>query len=334
MAVQAILVTGVVVDQYSWSSGFAANLGLMFNSSEWIELRGEIPICKCIQKKLSSDRQHQENCLGGYKGPWDKSCHGFYKRGLSSVKIFSGCGINITFRLVHSVDLHLEEWKTSDWEAASFPRFATTLFKSQAVEAAPGRGTNKRSNPTKDLPPPSNEVSMEAICIIFSLTNPFQMGIPTNMFGFTSDQEDVKQLPGLGVLPGLVVGAAILLGLFCISALVYGFHARRRCGGNLSVPIVTSTVFRHRWHISEEERVSFSPSRQGDSEEEVGRRQKSKTKHHKNCKCSPLSLLIEVSLWMFAKTVAIFSLTFLIELGTLREFHWWSFRGLEFSVSL
>jgi len=66
---EAILVTGVVVDQYSWSSGFAANLGLMFNSSEWIELRGEIPICKCIQKKLSSDRQHQENCLGGYKGP-------------------------------------------------------------------------------------------------------------------------------------------------------------------------------------------------------------------------------------------------------------------------
>ena len=41
--VQAILVTGVVVDQYSWSRGFAANLGLMLNSSsEWIELRGEM----------------------------------------------------------------------------------------------------------------------------------------------------------------------------------------------------------------------------------------------------------------------------------------------------
>ena len=38
---QAILVTGVEVEQYSWSSGFAANLGLMLNSSEWIELRGE-----------------------------------------------------------------------------------------------------------------------------------------------------------------------------------------------------------------------------------------------------------------------------------------------------
>ena len=80
---------------------------------------------------------------------------------------------------------------------------------------------------------------MEAICII--LTNPFQMGIATNMFGFTSELEDVKQLPGLGVLPGLVVGAAILLGLFCISALVYGFHARQRCGGSLS--ILSSTVF-------------------------------------------------------------------------------------------
>jgi len=108
---------------------------------------------------------------------------------------------------------------------------------SQALEAAPGRGEmNKRRNPTKNLPPPSNE-----------------MGISTNMFGFTSDLEDVKQLPGLGVLPGLVVGAAILLGLFCITALVYSVHAKRL----------------HRWHISEEERVSFSPSRQGGSEEEV-----------------------------------------------------------------
>ena len=29
--------------------------------------------------------------------------------------------------------------------------------------------------------------------------------------------------------------------------------------------------YSHRWHISEEERVSFSPSRQGGSEEEVRR---------------------------------------------------------------
>ena len=47
IALQAILVTGVVVDQYSWSSGFAANLGLMLNSSEWIELRGEVPLQMC-----------------------------------------------------------------------------------------------------------------------------------------------------------------------------------------------------------------------------------------------------------------------------------------------
>ena len=96
------------------------------------------------------------------------------------------------------------------------------------------------------------------------------MGTSTNMFGFTSDLEDVKQLPSLGVFPVLIVAAAILLGIFCISALVYGFHARRRCGGNSLIPIVTSIVLRHRWHISEEERVSFSPSRQGGSEEEVG----------------------------------------------------------------
>ena len=45
--------TGVVVDQYSWSSGFAANLGIMLNSSEWIELRGEISIFKRLMKKIN-----------------------------------------------------------------------------------------------------------------------------------------------------------------------------------------------------------------------------------------------------------------------------------------
>ena len=42
---QAILVTGVVVEQYSWSSGFAAQLGIMLNSSDWIEVRGEVQVC-------------------------------------------------------------------------------------------------------------------------------------------------------------------------------------------------------------------------------------------------------------------------------------------------
>merc|ERR1712013_662468 len=37
---EAIPVTGVVVEQYSWSSGFAAQLGIMLNSSDWIEVRG------------------------------------------------------------------------------------------------------------------------------------------------------------------------------------------------------------------------------------------------------------------------------------------------------
>lgn len=192
---EAILVTGVVVDQYSWSSGFAANLGLMFNSSEWIELRVTDSNKKTVWEDTKGHETKVVTVFIKEVGPFRGSAFG----GMKDIRL-RGC------------------------------------LLSQAVEAAPGRGTNKRSNPTKDLPPPSNE-----------------MGIPTNMFGFTSDQEDVKQLPGLGVLPGLVVGAAILLGLFCISALVYGFHARRR----------------HRWHISEEERVSFSPSRQGDSEEEV-----------------------------------------------------------------
>jgi len=111
---------------------------------------------------------------------------------------------------------------------------------SQAFEVAQGQGTTKRNNPTKrprDFPPQSGEMCSS-----------------TNMFGFASeDCGEVKKLSGLSLLPGLVLVAAIILALFCITALVYGFHARRR----------------HRWHISEEERVSFSPSRQGGSQEEV-----------------------------------------------------------------
>jgi len=194
---EAILVTGVVVDQYSWSSGFAANLGLMLNSSsEWIELRVTDSSKPTIWEDTKGHETEDVTVFIKEVGPFRGSAFG----GMRDIRL-KGC------------------------------------LLSQALEAAPGPGgTEKRSNPTKKLPPPSNE-----------------MGIATNMFGFTSELEDVKQLPGLGVLPGLVVGAAILLGLFCISALVYGFHARQR----------------HRWHISEEERVSFSPSRQSDSEEEV-----------------------------------------------------------------
>merc|ERR1712037_545680 len=189
---EAILVTGVVVDQYSWSSGFAANLGLMLNSSsEWIELR----VTDSSKPTTWEDTKGQET---------------------EDVTVF-----------IKEVD----PFRGSAFGGMRDIRLKGCLL-SQALETAPPgqEGTKKRSNPTKKLPPPSNE-----------------MGIATNMFGFTSELEDVKQLPGLGV------GAAILLGLFCISALVYGFHARQR----------------HRWHISEEERVSFSPSRQSDSEEEV-----------------------------------------------------------------
>jgi len=194
---EAILVTGVVVDQYSWSSGFAANLGIMLNSSEWIEIR----VTDSSKKTIWEDTRGQETKVVTVfikeVGPFRGSAFG----GMKDIRL-KGC------------------------------------LLSQALEAASERETNRRSNPTKSLPPPSNSN---------------EMGIANNMFGFSSELEDEKQLSGLGVLPGLVVGAAILLGLFCITALVYGFHARRR----------------HRWHISEEERVSFSPSRQGDSVEEV-----------------------------------------------------------------
>ena len=50
---QAILVTGVVVEQYSWSSGFAAQLGIMLNSSDWIEVRGEVQVCAYSQPCFS-----------------------------------------------------------------------------------------------------------------------------------------------------------------------------------------------------------------------------------------------------------------------------------------
>ena len=80
----------------------------------------------------------------------------------------------------------------------------------------------------------------------------------------------------------------------------------------------------HRWHISEEERVSFSPSRQSDSEEEVGgknlyKKMEGKTKHHKIC---PVSLLMEVSLWMFARTE-----TKIFSLPLLESKNAWGFRS-------
>jgi len=220
---EAILVTGVVVDQYSWSSGFAANIGLMFNSSDWIQLR----VTDSSQKTIWEDsKAHETKVVTVFikeVGPFRGSAFG----GMKDIRL-KGC------------------------------------LLSQAFEVAQGQGTTKRNNPTKrprDFPPQSGEVSIKTICAIRTLTNLFQICSSTNMFGFASDDcGEVKKLPGLSLLPGLVLAAAIILALFCITALVYGFHARRR----------------HRWHISEEERVSFSPSRQGGSEEEVGAKNKTK----------------------------------------------------------
>ena len=79
---QAILVTGVVVEQYSWSSGFAAQLGIMLNSSDWIEVRGEVQVCAHSQH-IFSFWQQEENYLGGYRGPWNQTCHSLHKRGQS-----------------------------------------------------------------------------------------------------------------------------------------------------------------------------------------------------------------------------------------------------------
>jgi len=203
---EAILVTGVVVDQYSWSSGFAANIGLMFNSSDWIQLR----VTDSSQKTIWEDsKAHETKVVTVFikeVGPFRGSAFG----GMKDIRL-KGC------------------------------------LLSQALEAAQVQGTTERNNPTKrprDFPPQSDEMCSS-----------------TNMFGFASeDCGEIKKLPGLSLLPGLVLAAVIILALFCITALVYGFRARRR----------------HRWHISEEERVSFSPSRQGGSEEEVAAKNKTK----------------------------------------------------------
>ena len=130
------------------------------------------------------------------------------------------------------------------------------------------------------------------------------MGAASNIFGFssaaTTDLKDPKTLTagGVGLLPGLLVGAGVLVGLLCMSAFFYALHTRRRSklnllytaiGGALLLSVLSWRTgcsierasiyfiimiiidYSHRWHISEEERVSFSPSRQGGSEEEVRR---------------------------------------------------------------
>jgi len=191
---EAILVTGVVVDQYSWSSGFAANLGLMLNSSEWIELRVTDSSKKTIWEDATAHETKVVTVFIKEVGPFRGSAFG----GMKDIRL-KGC------------------------------------LLSQALQATQGQKANTRRNPTKRRPPPSDEIF-----------GPWPSDLELQV-------ELKKEHPGLGFLPGLVVAAAILVGLFCISALVYGFHARRR----------------HQWHISEEERVSFSPSRQGGSEEEV-----------------------------------------------------------------
>ena len=65
------------------------------------------------------------------------------------------------------------------------------------------------------------------------------MGAASNIFGFssaaTSDLKDSKTLTagGVGLLPGLLVGAGVLVGLLCMSAFFYALHTRRRSKLNL-----------------------------------------------------------------------------------------------------
>ena len=87
MALQAILVTGVVVDQYSWSSGFAANLGLMLNSSEWIELRGEMPLQSVLRYNFPVTDSSKKTVWEDTKAHETKVVTIFIKEVWSSVKI-------------------------------------------------------------------------------------------------------------------------------------------------------------------------------------------------------------------------------------------------------
>jgi len=202
---EAILVTGVVVEQYSWSSGFAAQLGIMLNSSDWIEVR----VFDSKKKTIWEDTEAHETKLVTVfikeVGPFRGSAFG----GMVDITL-RGCPL------------------------------------AKGLEVAQVSGKSKKDDSIQNLPPPSAKVEAE-------------LGAVSNIFGFssaaTSDLKDTKTLTagGVGLLPGLLVGAGVLVGLLCMSAFFYALHTRRS----------------HRWHISEEERVSFSPSRQGGSEEEV-----------------------------------------------------------------
>merc|ERR1712013_463833 len=199
MPCQAILVTGVVVEQYSWSSGFAAQLGIMLNSSDWIEFR----VFDSKKKTIWEDTEAHETKL---------------------------------------VTVFIKE--VGPFRGSAFGGMVDITLRGCPLAKVSGK--SKKDNSIQNLPPPSAKAEEE-------------LGAVSNIFGFssaaTSDLKDSKTLTagGVGLLPGLVVGAGVLVGLLAMSAFFYALHTRRS----------------HRWHISEEERVSFSPSRQGGSEEEV-----------------------------------------------------------------
>merc|ERR1712200_273334 len=96
----------------------------------------------------------------------------------------------------------------------------------KGLEVAQVSGKNKKDDSMRNLPPPSAKVEAE-------------LGTASNIFGFssaaTSDLKDPKTLTagGVGLLPGLLVGAGVLVGLLAMSAFFYALYTRRRSKLNL-----------------------------------------------------------------------------------------------------
>ena len=120
--------------------------------------------------------------------------------------------------------------------------YQVSFSKSQGLEVAQVSGKSKKDNSIQNLPPPSAKVEEEVVSIVlFKIWNIriFQLGTAYNIFGFssaaTSDLKDSKTLTagGVGLLPGLLVGAGVLVGLLCMSAFFYALHTRRRSKENL-----------------------------------------------------------------------------------------------------
>jgi len=202
---QAAILHSISIQQYSWSSGFASNLGLLLNSTEWFELHATSADSGTEWKAGDTPQVTSLVTLLIKKvGPYPGSAFG----GISDISL-RGCFISeavMETEIVESEPELEEEVSTNVRTEDDIFHFDTAAMQSGSM---------------KDIESPTSD-------------------IPGSSLGMLS-------------LPVVGTALAVLTIVFCLSMIAYGFQARRR----------------YQWHISEEARVSFSPSRQEGSQEDM-----------------------------------------------------------------